>query len=160
MSSRCYTALLLEPTSLFYEEAGEKKTKLNWNSIRQYIAPRKMADCPGVYCIIDNLTVTTDISLLTQSLVDTGIHTQNLPYITIVLIAQLMLVFSRSIVDFIRTRILLQVSSLVNLSILSDFWIKLTHLPINYFDSHHTGDTLQRLDDHRNIQNFLTGPTI
>jgi len=77
-----------------------------------------------------------------------------------VLIAQLMLVFSRSVVDFIRSRILLQISAVVNLSILSDFWIKLTHLPISYFDQHHTGDTMQRLGDHRNIQNFLTGTAI
>ena len=97
---------------------------------------------------------------LTQSIVDTGISTQNLQYITIVLIAQLMLVFSRTIVDFIRTRLLLRVSVIVNLSILSDFWIKLTRLPISYFDSHHTGDTMQRINDNKQIQNFLTGSAL
>ena len=71
-----------------------------------------------------------------------------------------MLIFSRTFVDFIRTRILLHISTTVNLSILSDFWIKLTRLPISYFDSHHTGDTIQRIGDHKQIQSFLTGSAL
>ena len=94
---------------------------------------------------------------LTQSIVDIGINTQNLQYLSIILIAQLMLVFSKTLVEFIRGRLLLFISTTVNLSILSDFWIKITKLPLSYFDSRHTGDTLQRLNDHKQIQNFLTG---
>jgi ATP-binding cassette subfamily B protein len=71
-----------------------------------------------------------------------------------------MLVFSKTIIEFIRSRLLLYISATINLSILSDFWIKITKLPLNYFDSHHTGDTLQRLSDHKQIQNFLTGNTL
>jgi ATP-binding cassette subfamily B protein len=80
--------------------------------------------------------------------------------VIIVLIAQLMLTFSRTIVDFIRSRLLLRISNILNLQILSDFWIKLTKLPISYFDVHHTGDTLQRIGDNRQIQGFLTGSAL
>jgi ATP-binding cassette subfamily B protein len=81
-------------------------------------------------------------------------------YITIILVAQLMLMFSKTIVDFIRSRLLLRISNILNLQILSDFWIKVTRLPLSYFDTHHTGDTLQRIGDHRQIQNFLTGSAL
>jgi ATP-binding cassette subfamily B protein len=71
-----------------------------------------------------------------------------------------MLVFSRTVVDFIRSRVLLRISINLNLSILSDFWIKLTRLPLSYFDVHHTGDTLQRIADNKQIQTFLTGSAL
>jgi len=57
-------------------------------------------------------------------------------------------------VDFIRNRLLLKVSNILNLAILSDFWIKLTRLPVSYFETHHTGDILQRIGDHKQIQDF------
>lgn len=93
-------------------------------------------------------------------MVDTGINSQNLQYVVVVLIAQLMLTFSKTFVDFIRSRLLLRISNILNLQILSDFWIKLTKLPVSYFDVHHTGDTLQRIGDHKQIQNFLTGSAL
>jgi ATP-binding cassette subfamily B protein len=154
------TALLLEPTPAFYKHEGEKENKLSWGLVLQYLKQSKWQ----ITQVFISLLITSLLQLifpfLTQSIVDTGINTRNLQYVTIVLIAQLMLVFSRTIVDFIRSRLLLHVSTVVNLSILSDFWIKLTRLPISYFDSHHTGDTLQRIGDHKQIQNFLTGTAL
>jgi ATP-binding cassette subfamily B protein len=153
-------ALLLEPTPEFYKLEGEKENKLNWGLVLQYFQQSRWK----IIQIFIALLITSFLQLifpfLTQSIVDTGISTGNLKYITIVLIAQLMLVFSRTIVDFIRSRLLLYVSSHINLSILSDFWIKLTKLPISYFDSHHTGDTLQRIGDHKQIEEFLTGTAL
>lgn len=114
--------------------------------------------------VIIALLITSGFQLifpfLTQSIVDTGINTQNLQFITIVLIAQLMLIFSRTVIDFIRSRLLLTVSVNINFSLLSDFWIKLTRLPISYFDTYHTGDTLQRLGDSKRIESFLTGSAL
>jgi ATP-binding cassette, subfamily B, bacterial len=153
-------ALLLEPSPDFYNQPGEKETKLNWTLISKYLKNSHWQ----IFKILIALLVASMLQLvfpfLTQSIVDTGINTQNIQFITIVLIAQLMLIFSRTIVDFIRSRILLQLSTLVNLSILSDFWIKLTRLPLSYFDSHNTGDTLQRIGDNKQIQNFLTGSAL
>ena len=97
---------------------------------------------------------------LTQSIVDTGISTNNLPFIYLVLIAQLVLFFSRMVVEFIRSRLLLFISTHINASILSDFWIKLMKLPISFFDTKMTGDIIQRLGDHRRIESFLTGSTL
>lgn len=153
-------ALLLEPMPKFYEQKDEKEKKLNWNLILQYLQQSRWQITQVFIALLIASLLQLIFPFLTQSIVDTGINTQNLQYIVIVLIAQLMLIFSRSIVDFIRSRLLLHVSTIVNLSILSDFWIKLTRLPISYFDSHHTGDTLQRLNDNKQVQNFLTGSAL
>ncbi len=154
------TALLLEPTPYFYEQEGEKEEKLTWGWVLQYLRKSRWLIAQVFIALIIASIFQLIFPFLTQSIVDTGINTRNLQYITIVLIAQLVLVCSRSIVDFIRSQLLLRISAVINLSILSDFWIKLIRLPISYFDAHHTGDTLQRIGDHSTIQNFLTGTAL
>lgn len=140
------TALLLEPTAQFYEQSDESEKKISWGILLQYLRQSKWQLTQVFVALMVTSLVQLIFPFLTQSIVDTGINTQNLQFITIVLLAQLMLVFSRTIIDFIRSRLLLQLSVNINFSILSDFWIKLTRLPISYFDSYHTGDTLQRLE--------------
>lgn len=94
---------------------------------------------------------------LTQSIVDKGINTRDFTFIQIVLIAQFMLLFSQTAVEFIRSRILLFISTRINLAILSGFWSKLLRLPLWFFDTKHPGDIIQRIGDHQRIESFLTG---
>jgi ATP-binding cassette subfamily B protein len=154
------TALLLDPSPEFYLQKDEVYNKLSWNLLLQYLHNCKLKFAQVLITLLITSFFQLIFPFLTQSIVDIGINTQNLQYLNIVLIAQLMLVFSKTIIEFIRSRLLLYISATINLSILSDFWIKITKLPLNYFDSHHTGDTLQRLSDHKQIQNFLTGNTL
>ncbi len=154
------TALLLEPTAQFYEQSDEKEKKISWGILLQYLRQSKWQLTQVFVALMVTSLFQLIFPFLTQSIVDTGINTQNLQFITIVLLAQLMLVFSRTIIDFIRSRLLLQLSVNINFSILSDFWIKLTRLPISYFDSYHTGDTLQRLGDSKRIESFFTGSAL
>lgn len=100
------------------------------------------------------------LPFLTQSVVDFGINNQNLGFIYLVLIAQLMLSFSSSAVEFIRGWILLHLGTHINIALISDFLIKLMKMPIGYFDSKMTGDILQRINDHKRIQDFLTGSSL
>jgi len=153
-------ALLIEPTPSFYEQEGEKERKLSWRLVLQYLAQSKWQVTQVFIALIVTSLIQLIFPFLTQSIVDTGINAQNLQYVVVVLIAQLMLTFSKTFVDFIRSRLLLRISNILNLQILSDFWIKLTKLPLSYFDVHHTGDTLQRIGDQRQIQNFLTGSAL
>ena len=153
-------ALLLEPMPAFYVEKGEKERKLSWNLVLKYLMQSKWQIGQVLVALIFSSLIQLIFPFLTQSIVDTGINGQDMQYITIILLAQLMLMFSKTIVDFIRSRLLLRISNILNLQILSDFWIKVTKLPLSYFDTHHTGDTLQRIGDHRQIQNFLTGTAL
>ena len=97
---------------------------------------------------------------LTQSIVDFGIANNNLSFITLVLIAQMVLFVSRMSVDFIRSWIMLHISTRINISLISDFLIKLMKLPIGFFDTKMTGDLLQRIGDHNRIESFLTGQSL
>ena len=154
------TALLMEPSPAFYEAEGEKEHNLNWTVVTAYLRQNRYQLMQVFISLIITSVFQLILPFLTQSMVDTGINTRNMQYITIVLFAQLMLTFSSTAVDFIRSRLQMRISNSINISILSDFWIKLTRLPVSYFDTHHTGDTLQRIGDNRQIQSFLTGQTL
>lgn len=97
---------------------------------------------------------------LTQSIVDIGINTRNLNFITIVLIAQCMLFLGKTSIEFIRSWILLHISTRLNISIITDFLTKLMKLPISFFDSKKTGDIMQRIQDQKRIESFFTGTTL
>lgn len=152
--------LLLEPTTRFYEEADEKEPKLNFLSIFRYLfSYKKLLLQLGLGLLIGSLLQLV-FPFLTQSIVDTGINTQNLNFIIVVLIAQTTLIIGRTSIEFIRSWILLHISTRINISILSDFLIKLMRLPMSFFDTKMTGDILQRMNDHNRIESFLTGTAL
>lgn len=97
---------------------------------------------------------------LTQAIVDIGIGSKNIEFIWLVLIAQLMLLLSKTSVEFIQSKILLHISTRINLSLSSDFFIKLTKLPMRYFETKLSGDLIQRLEDNKRIERFLTSSSL
>lgn len=54
----------------------------------------------------------------------------------------------------------MHISSRINISFVSDFFVKLMKLPISFFDTKMTGDIMQRIDDHQRIESFLTSSTL
>jgi ATP-binding cassette, subfamily B, bacterial len=155
-------ALLLEPTARFYQQEDEYPVSegLNWSMLFTYVKTYKRYFVQIILALLLGSLIQLIFPFLTQSIVDTGINTQNLQYITIILIAQLMLFFGRTVIEFLRSRLLLHVSTRINISILSDFWMKLMRLPISYFDTKQTGDILQRINDHHRIEIFLTSASL
>ncbi|HAO49162.1 MAG TPA: ABC transporter ATP-binding protein, partial [Runella sp.] len=97
---------------------------------------------------------------LTQSVVDVGVQTRNPSFVLLVLLAQLALTVGRTTVEFIRSWLLMHISTRLNLSLLSDFLIKLTRLPLSFFDTKQFGDIMQRIGDHHRIEQFLTGQAL
>lgn len=97
------------------------------------------------------------LPFLTQSIVDTGIRNEDMGFIWLVLLGELLIVAGRTTTDFIRRRLLLHVSMRVNVSLVSDFFLKLLRLPMSFFDTRLMGDLLQRIGDHGRVQSFLTG---
>ena len=97
---------------------------------------------------------------LTQAIVDTGIGGKDISFVWLVLLAEMMLLFSRTAIDFIRSKILLHISTRINISLISDFFIKLMKLPMKFFDTKLMGDLLQRIEDHRRVEQFLTSSSL
>lgn len=93
---------------------------------------------------------------LTQSIVDVGISHKNISFVWIIMLGELMIVIGRTATDFIRRWLLLHISMRINISLISDFFIKLLKLPMSFFDTKLMGDLLQRMSDHSRVQTFLT----
>lgn len=100
------------------------------------------------------------LPFLAQAMVDTGIRDSNLSFITLILIAQLIIFVARLSVDFIRSWILLHVNTRINIALISDFLAKLMRLPLHFFDTKMVGDIIQRIGDHSRIESFMTGSSI
>jgi len=153
-------ALLLSPAPQFYEHQDDKKSEIGWSFLFRYVfIYRKL-----LFQLLLGLTIGSLLQViapfLTQSIVDVGINTRNLNFIYIILIAQIAFIIGRVSVEFIRSWILLHISTRLNISILTDFLMKLMKLPMSFFDTKMTGDIMQRMSDQRNIQNFLTGSAL
>lgn len=97
---------------------------------------------------------------LTQAIVDVGIRHKDIGFIWLVLLGELMIVLGRTATDFIRRWLLLHISMRINISLVSDFFIKLLRLPMAFFDTRRMGDLLQRIEDHSRVQSFLTGQVL
>jgi ATP-binding cassette subfamily B protein len=149
-------ALLMEPTPEFYKQEEGSDNKISWAFLTRYLVQHKRYFLQLGLSLLIASVLQLVFPFLTQSIVDVGINNKNMHYIYLVLIAQLCLFTGRTITEFIRSRILLFIGTRVNISILSDFWIKLMKLPVSYFDVKKAGDILQRLGDHNRIQTFLT----
>ena len=126
----------------------------------KYLKPHKKLIWQLVLGLVFGSLIQLIFPFLTQSIVDYGIANNNLSFITLVLIAQMVLFVSRMSVDFIRSWIMLHISTRINISLISDFLIKLMKLPIGFFDTKMTGDLMQRIGDHNRIESFLTGQSL
>jgi ATP-binding cassette subfamily B protein len=158
-------ALLLESTPQFKEMEFSgmgriQNRKIGWRFLSNYAKDNRGYFFQIMLGLLLGSILQLIFPYLTQSIVDTGINTQNLNFVEIVLAAQLMLLFSQTVVEFIRSRILLHISIRINISLLSGFWSKLLKLPIQFFDSKHPGDIIQRIGDHHRIESFLSGTAL
>jgi len=152
--------LLFDPTPKFFELEGEQANRGQFRFLLKYLKPHRKLVTQLILGFIAGSLIQLIFPFLTQSIVDVGINTQDIGFIYLVLAAQMMLFFSRMTVDFIRSWILLHISTRVNISIISDFLIKLMKLPIGFFDTKMIGDLLQRIGDHRRIERFLTSQSL
>lgn len=96
------------------------------------------------------------LPFLTQQIVDTGIKNRDIDFIWLILAGQLVLVVSRTAVDFLRRWLLLKVGMAINIALISDFFVKLLRLPMSFFDTKLMGDLMQRMGDHTRVNTFLT----
>ena len=152
--------LLLQPSPDFYKESDEKSNRTGFRFVLNYLKPYRKLVIQLLLGFLLGSLIQLVLPFLTQSVVDIGINNQDVGFIYLVLLAQLVLFISRMSVEFIRSWILLHISTRINISIISDFLIKLMKLPLGFFDSKMIGDILQRIEDHDRIERFLTAQSI
>ena len=148
--------LLLEPNASFFKLDEDSSKPRNFSFLWPYLKPYKKL----IYQLVIGLLVGTCIQFmmpfLMESVVDIGVSNQDIPFIYLVLIAQLVLFVSQTLVSIFREWLLLHVTGRFNIKMISDFLFKMLKLPVNFFDTRNTGEHLQRIQDHTRVQNFVS----
>jgi len=153
--------LFLEPTDRLLEnQSQETSTTTGFLLLFKYIKRYKKLLYQLCLTIFTASILQFIFPFLTQSIVDKGIMNRQVGFIYIILIAQLSIFMGSMSLDFFRVWILLHISSRINVNILSDFLSKLMRLPVSFFDTKLVGDIMQRINDHKRIETFLTGTSI
>lgn len=161
-------ALLIEPTPKFYSEEnslpGEeleiRDGNFGFKMLSTYVWKYKKFLWQLIIGLLAGSLLQLVFPFLTQSVVDVGIKNQDVHFVYLILFAQLFLFMGRTAIEVIRSWILLHLSTRINISLVSDFFIKLMSLPIAFFDTRMTGDILQRINDHRRIERILTSSSL
>ncbi len=152
--------LYIQPTEKFYTPDNEKSSNNHSLFLIKHFKKYKWYFLQIIIGTIFGALLQLIFPFLTQSIVDIGIKDRDIDFIWLVLMAQLMLLISRTAVDFIRNKTLLHISARINISLVSDFFIKLMNLPMSFFDTKLMGDLLQRIEDHRRVEQFLTSNSL
>ena len=153
-------ALLLEPTPTFYKNDWETEEKHSFSYLYKYLFRYKNLLFQLVLGLAAGSLLQLIFPFLTQSIVDVGIQNQDIGFIYLILLAQLMLFVGSISVEVIRGWVLLHLSTRISISLVSDFFIKLMRLPISFFDTRITGDIMQRINDHQRIERLLTNTSL
>ena len=153
-------ALLLETTPSFYDAEGDKTNRNSWGFLLSYLYKYKGLLAQLVVGLFAGSIIMLIGPFLTQSLVDMGIQYRDYNLVNLILFAMLAMFAGQLSIEFIRGWILLHLSARINISLISDFLIKLMKLPLGFFDTKMVGDILQRINDHARVKEFLTTSTL
>ncbi|MBV6428759.1 MAG: Toxin RTX-I translocation ATP-binding protein [Haliscomenobacter sp.] len=153
-------ALLLQTTPEFLKHRGEEIDKGKISFVLHYFKRYQPLILQLLIGVFLGTILQVLFPFLIKGIVDVGIATNDIDFIYLILIAQLLIYGTQISVEYIRSWILLHVGVRVNISLISDYLIKLTKLPLRFFDSRLAGDLVQRVNDHERVQRFLSSTSL
>lgn len=149
--------LAIEPMANFNQIDPEKKIDQGktYNYVLGYFTPFSK-DLITISVIMFFATLLQGLlPFISKSIIDVGIQARDLSFINIVLIANIVIIISLTLSNATRDWLLLHIAARINLSMISDYLIKLMKLPVTFFENKMVGDILQRAQDHERIRSFI-----
>jgi ATP-binding cassette, subfamily B, bacterial len=148
--------LLLEPTTQFFEYKSTPKTTIKFIHFLKYFLENRRLIFQLLLAMLAGNIIQLSIPYLTKSVVDIGIKTHDIHFLYLILLAQLMVTIGRTVIEFVKSWVILGIQTSVNLKMLSDFMFKLLRLPISFYEKKMVGDVMQRLNDFNRVESFIT----
>lgn len=134
--------LLLAPGGDFFKKEYPGQEDAGFSFLFNYLKPYRRLILQLALGVVMGSVFSLLFPFLTQAIVDVGIQNQNIGFIYLVLMGQLVLFLSQMTVNFIQNWILLHVGTRMNISLIGDFLLKIMRLPIGFFDTRMTGDLM------------------
>jgi ATP-binding cassette subfamily B protein len=151
--------LTFEPTEKSTHLKKENRKKYRQFIVDNYLRPFRLY----FYLVALGMTIGLLLSLitpfLTKAIVDIGIKEKDIPFINLILLAQLITAISTVTLNATRTWIFLHMGVRMNISVVSRFLTQIMRLPVSFFDANQTGDVMQRINDHTTIKTFISAAT-
>ena len=154
--------LMLEPSNIFAKQENQKDDKKGkgFSFLLPYLQPYRKLIVQLIIGLIIGSIIQFIFPFLMQSIVDYGVNYRNISFIYLILIAQLILFISQTLVRILREWLLLHITSRFNIKMVSDFLLKMLKLPSTFFDTRNTGEHLQRIRDHERIRDFVSSSSL
>ena len=164
--------LLLEPTPEFYSlsttserdglspDNSSPDSSPGWSFLWPFIRPYRRYVVQLLLSVLAISVIQFLFPFLAQAVVDEGIQNNNLHFVYVILIAQLVLFASQTTGEVVRSYLLLYVGNRISISLLSSFLQKMMRLPQAFFEQKNLGDLLQRITDNERIESFLTAQSL
>lgn len=152
--------LLLEPAEAFYAKQEVATSKKGFLFLFSYLKPYRQLLIQLLLAMLLGSFIQLILPFLIQMIVDKGIDKKDISLLQMILLGLFLLTASRVFVNFIRGWILFYISTPINITLVYDFLVKLTKLPLGFFDVKMIGDTLQRIHDHQRVESFITSTVL
>ncbi|WPO77296.1 peptidase domain-containing ABC transporter [Flavobacterium sp. KACC 22761] len=155
--SKTGAVLAIEPMADFKQRSINDKIerRKTLENFLGYFTPYKKSFINLFVVMLIVTVLQAFLPFISKSVIDVGIQTNDLDFIDLVLIANITIIVSILLSNMIRDWILLHLTSRINISLISDYLIKLMRLPITFFENKLIGDILQRAQDHERIRDFI-----
>lgn len=149
--------LAIEPMADFMQRDLEDKTerKKTFENVLGYFKPYRKNFSTIFVVMIIATALQGLLPFISKAVIDVGIQTRDLDFINLVLIANIVIILSVAISSALRDWLLMHITARVNISLISDYLIKLMQLPVTFFENKMIGDILQRAQDHQRIRSFI-----
>lgn len=152
-------AIVIEPTEKFSKIQLPKEEKVSQTVkelcdalFRKHIKATILVSVFFAIALIANWF----IPIFFQRMIDEGIGAKSVNILFLLLLAQLFFFVGNMVSSGLTNMILTKVNLTIGLNMLSSYILKLTKLPISFFDTKLNTDLIQRIDDQARIQDFMT----
>ncbi|MCS6796070.1 MAG: peptidase domain-containing ABC transporter [Raineya sp.] len=137
-------------------ETNSQGNRIIISQILQFIKEKKVIYIVGILLILLTMLFNWYSPQIFQKLIDEGIVAQNLSQVTQLLLAQMALFLGNFIADSWSMIILTRFNLRLSENLQEKLFRYLTTLPLSYFDARISTETLNKIKDLGNVQEFIT----
>jgi ATP-binding cassette subfamily B protein len=148
--------ILLEPTRVFKDKESKQVNKVHYiEYLLSFIKPYKKQVFQLFFILFIATAINAVLPIIVQSIIDIGIPAKDISFITLLIVANLVLVISSNFGTWIRAALTMHLATRIKVSMLSDYLLRLFKLPLTYFENKLMGDVIQRTNDFSRIESFI-----
>ena len=148
---------ILFPTSDFEKGNEDKGLLLRFTSL---LKPHKRLVAEILIASLLLSLFGVFVSFYFRFLIDEVLYSQIRSTLNLCSICYLLVIIFQTVIEYCRSQIILYLGTKIDVSLLSDFFCHLLHLPLSFFSTRKTGEILSRINDAETVKNAVSSTTL